>query len=115
MNCAGQRGFLTLSRCDGPVLRMCSSCLRPFCSTHLSAQSGYTTCLDCTAQDPNVQQRDYDETWAHSYRRSYYHSTGYAPVYGSRDRFDRSDSQSFSDRSGDRMEDDREGTGFGAS
>lgn len=115
MNCAGKRGFLTLRGCDGPVVRTCSSCSQPFCSAHLAAQTGYLMCLDCASQDLSVPRRDYDDTWAHSYRRSYYQSTGYRPVYDSTDRFDRYDSQSFDDRRRDQLEDEREGTGFGAS
>jgi hypothetical protein len=63
--------------------------------------SGFSTCYDCAAtQQPQQQQQgetDYDDTWAHGYRSSYYSSTGYRPYGSARDS---SDTRSFDERRG---------------
>lgn len=118
MICQAAKGFLTQSDCGGPAATMCANCHRPMCTVHLSPQSGFTMCLDCAAtqqpeQQPN-EQTEYDDTWAHGYRNTYYSSTGYRPYYGSSS-YDRNDAQSFDSRSNDTFGDETERDGFDAS
>jgi hypothetical protein len=117
MNCAAQKGFLTLGACDSPAVSSCGTCGQPMCSVHLSAQSGFTTCLSCSAADPNVQEgegeAEYDGVWRQRYRSSYYDDTGYSPV---RHSFNNQDSASFRDRGqNDLAEDETDRGGFGES
>ena len=57
-------------------------------------------CYDCAATQPahGQEQRqggeEYDESWAHGYRASYYSSTGYRPS----STYDSSDARSFDER-----------------
>jgi hypothetical protein len=113
MNCEGRKGFLTLASCENPGVTACANCARMMCPAHLSALSGFSTCLDCAAANPQTQPREgeYDETWAAGYRRSYYDDTGYAPVYG----FTRHDRTSFTSRTRNVSEDEPERDGFDAS
>ena len=113
MNCEGRKGFLTLANCENPGVTACQNCARMMCPAHLSALSGFSTCLDCAAANPQTQQRqqeegEYDETWAAGYRRSYYDDTGYEPVYG----FSRHDRSSFTTRTTNVSEDETESGGF---
>ena len=89
--CASRKGFLTLTDCGSPVSRNCSHCSRPMCSQHLAPQSGFSMCFDCAAQQPvpsaegqkpgaTKPDGEYDDTWAHGYRRSYYAATGFVPM-----------------------------------
>ena len=111
MNCEGRKGFLTLSNCENPGVTPCANCARMMCPVHLSARSGFTTCLDCAAVTPQEQQEEgeYDETWAAGYRRSYYDDTGYSPVFSHHDR------HSFTSRTRNVSEDETEQGGFDAS
>lgn len=111
MNCEGRKGFLTLSNCENPGVTACASCARMMCPAHLSARSGFTTCLDCAAASlQNQQERgEHDETWAAGYRRSYYDDTGYSPVFSHHDR------SSFTSGTRNVSEDETETGGFDAS
>lgn len=115
MNCEGRKGFLTLADCENPGVTACANCGRMMCPAHLSAQTGFTTCLDCAAANPQQQQQqeegEYDETWATGYRNSYYSDTGYTPVSS----FDRHDRSSFTTRTRNESEDETERGGFDAS
>jgi hypothetical protein len=115
MNCEGRKGFLTLSDCENPGATACANCGRTMCPAHLAPQTGFSTCLDCAATDPNVQEGEYDDVWAHRYRQSYYDSTGYMPVYGAHSAFSRHDSRSFHDGTRDYDESDTDTGGFEAS
>ena len=94
------------------------------CTMHLAPQSGFTTCLDCMARDPNVQPSAEDESdgvWAHRYRDNYYSSSSYRPYYyGSSYNdtyYDDQDVRSFDDdvNAQGALEDDTETGGFQAS
>lgn len=118
MICAAAKGFLTQADCGMPAAAMCSNCARPMCTAHLSPASGFTMCYDCAAlqqpqqtQDQTQQQpTDYDDTWAHGYRSSYYSSTGYHPS-----RYDDRDMRSFDERRRDAFDEDHGPGGFDAS
>ena len=114
MICQARKGFLTLSQCENPGVTACAQCGRTMCPAHLAAQTSFTTCLECAAANPNVQEGEYDDVWSSRYRQSYYNDTGYMPV-GGRHRFDSYDSSSFDDRRRDLDEDERDRDGFGAS
>lgn len=79
MACMAKRGLLTLRDCDTAEERNCAHCGRPMCHEHLSARSGYTTCLECAAADP-AKDQNYDAEWASGYRREYYRRNNYAPI-----------------------------------
>ncbi len=112
MNCEGRKGFLTLANCENPGATACANCARMMCPAHLAPQSGFTTCLDCAATNPEMNREgEYDETWAAGYRRSYYADTGYTPVHG----FSHHDRSSFTTRTRYASEDETEGDGFDAS
>jgi len=126
--CAARRGFLTLHDCGSPAATNCSSCHRPICSEHLSPRSGFTQCLDCFArgasQDPAGPQPtaegDYDADWSAGYRRSYYGTTHYRPIYSgySTAYYDDYDVRSFDAGAANDpadTDDDSSSTGFGAS
>ncbi len=120
MSCEGRKGFLTLSDCENPGVTACANCGRMMCPAHLSARSGFTTCLDCAAANPEQQQQegeegDYDETWAAGYRRSYYEDTDYTPVSSGSSVFNRYDRSSFTSRTRNVSEDETESGGFDAS
>lgn len=117
MICAAAKGFLTQADCGAPAASACSHCGRPMCTAHLSPASGFSVCYDCAAtqqpqQDQQQQQQpqdvEYDDTWAHGYRASYYSSTGYRP-------YDSSDTSSFNDRGTADFDDDETAGGFDAS
>lgn len=118
MICAAAKGFLTMTNCGAPAASACTHCGRPMCSAHLSPMSGFTMCYDCAAtQQPQQQQQqqqgenaDYDDTWAHGYRSSYYSSTGYRPSS-----YDSTDADAFNDSTTDDFAEDHEPGGFGAS
>ena len=113
MICQATRGFLTMSPCDTPAATACSNCGRTMCAAHLSPTSGFSTCYDCAATQGQQQEEhpgEYDDTWAHGYRSSYYASSGYRP--GSS--YDRQDAASFDERRGDEFDEETE-RGFDAS
>jgi len=112
--CAARKGFLTLSDCGEPATTACSNCGRPMCSAHLSAQSGFTMCLDCAASDQSVQEGEYDGVWRNRYRDTYYTSSGYIPMHRST-YYDDQDTRSFDGRPRDADEDDVDRAGFGDS
>ena len=77
-------------------------------------------CYDCAAtQQPQQQaegeqvEPEYDDTWAHGYRASYYSSTGYRPAGGSS--YDSTDARAFDEQGGAEFEDEEHGAGFDAS
>jgi hypothetical protein len=115
MNCQAAKGFLTQANCGAPAASDCTHCGRSMCSAHLSPQSGFTMCYDCTAtRQPREQQETgaFDDNWAHRYRASYYSSTGYRPYgSGSSSGFDRSDVASFDERPGEDFDDEDRGRG----
>jgi hypothetical protein len=126
VNCEAAKGFLTQSNCGASAASACQHCGRSLCSAHLSPQSGFTMCFDCAAtQQPRERQEtegEYDETWAHGYRASYYSSTGYRPYSSgsssdttSGSSYDRNDIGSFDRRPGEDFDEDREPGGFDAS
>ena len=112
MICAAAKGFLTQSDCGSPAATMCSNCGRPMCTVHLSPASGFSTCYDCAATQPQQETTptDYDDNWAHGYRASYYSTTGYRPGH-----YDSHDAQSFSERGDDSYGDESDRGGFDAS
>lgn len=119
MTCEAMKGFLTQGVCGAPAASACSHCGRMMCTAHLSPASGFSMCFDCAAtQQPQDQQQqqqdqhagDYDDTWAHGYRSSYYASTGYR---GSS--YDRNDASSFDERRNDAFDEERTPGGFDAS
>jgi hypothetical protein len=115
MNCEGRKGFLTLASCENPGMTPCANCGRTMCTMHLSPQSGFSTCHDCAATNPQQQQQEgeteYDDTWAAGYRSTYYSDTGYEPVHG----FSRHDRSSFTSRTRNVSEDETDQGGFDAS
>ena len=117
MICAAAKGFLTQTDCGAPAASACTHCGRPMCAAHLSPASGFTMCYDCAATQQQQQQQpentDYDDTWAHGYRSSYYSSTGYRPHSSSS--YDNTDADAFNDQTTDEFDEDREPGGFGAS
>jgi hypothetical protein len=92
------------------------------CPAHLSPASGFSMCYDCAAtQQPQQQQQEgeaaepeYDDTWAHGYRASYYSSSGYRP-HSSSGTYDGTDARSFDQQGGDEFDEDERGGGFDAS
>jgi hypothetical protein len=118
MICTAQKGFLTLAACGNGASSACSQCGRPMCTAHLSPTTGFSTCYDCAATQPakreeGTEEGEYDETWAHGYRSSYYSDSGYRP--SSRSSYDSSDRSAFDDRHDDGFGDDQETGGFEAS
>ena len=114
MTCQATRGFLTMSPCDTPAATACSNCGRTMCMAHLSPTGGFSTCYDCAATTQSQQEgepAEYDDTWAHGYRSSYYASSGYRP--GSS--YDRQDAASFDERGGAAFDEDETERGFDAS
>ena len=115
MNCEARKGFLTLSPCENPAATTCAHCARSLCPKHL-APPHFTMCLDCVATNQQTQpdqqqgETEYDDTWAHGYRSSYYATSGYRP--GSS--YDRQDAGSFDERGGDAFDEETE-RGFDAS
>ena len=109
--CQARRGFLTLSNCENPAITACSGCGRSMCSMHLTPQSGFTMCFDCAVANPNVQQGEYDDLWAHRYRDSYRSST---PMYRSH-YYDSQDRRSFDQHARDAREEQNDRSGFGDS
>ncbi|MEO8379220.1 MAG: hypothetical protein ABI779_06115 [Acidobacteriota bacterium] len=118
MNCEAMKGFLTLAGCGNPASSACSHCGRSMCPAHLSPATGFSMCYDCAAtQQPAQpaqpgQEVDYDESWAHGYRSSYYSSSGYRP---SRTVYTSDDTSSFRDRGTSEFDEDHEPGGFEAS
>jgi len=116
MTCEARKGFLTLSDCQNPPVTQCSNCARSMCSAHLAPQSGFTMCFDCAAANPNMQEGENDELWAHRYRDEYRTSTSYMPMYASGHHYyDSQDSRSFDERERDAREDETDRGGFGES
>lgn len=119
MICAAAKGFLTQADCGAPAATACSNCGRTMCTMHLSPTSGFSMCYDCAAtqqpqkQEGEQQDVEYDDTWAHGYRASYYTSTGYRP-YGTSS-YDSTDSRAFEERGAASFEDEEQGAGFDAS
>ncbi len=119
--CMSQRGFLTLQPCGDIAASVCTSCGRPTCAMHLSAQSGFTQCVSCTAADPTVDDTggdDYDGVWSSRYRDRYYRESGYTGTHDSS--YDATDAESFEGdpNAQDWTEGDEgggEGSGFGES
>ena len=120
MTCQASKGFLTLSDCGNPAASACSHCGRTLCPAHLSPASGFSMCYDCAAtqqqqpRDEAATDPEYDDTWAHGYRSSYYSSSGYSPHRGTSS-YDSQDARSFDERGGDTFDDDERGAGFDAS
>lgn len=119
MICAATKGFLTLGDCGNPAASTCSQCGRPMCAAHLSPATGFSTCYDCAATQQPAQQKEgteqgeYDESWAHGYRSSYYSDSGYRPSRTTT--YSSEDTSSFRDRHSDGFDEDHEPGGFGAS
>lgn len=118
MICAAAKGFLTQADCGAPAASACTHCGRPMCTMHLSPASGFSMCYDCAAtqqpqQEQNAAATEYDDTWAHGYRASYYSSTGYRPYHSST--YDSQDVRSFDERPGEAFDDESERGGFDAS
>lgn len=114
MICSAAKGFLTQFPCGAPAASACSNCGRPMCTAHLSPASGFSTCYDCAAtQQPQREQAEnepveYDDTWAHGYRASYYSSTGYRPAGSG---YDSTDARAFDEPAAGELEGDEEGAG----
>ncbi len=119
MICEARRGFLTLSDCGQPAATSCANCGRAMCAMHLSARSGFTNCLDCSATVASGEETEteYDDVWAHRYRDDYYRTSGYTPLYGTATgSYDRHDAASFEGRQADDFaEDETDRGGFGES
>ena len=96
--CKSKQGFFTLRSCGETAVRNCTTCSRPMCSRHLSASTGFTTCLDCVARgaeqdivdpagtakpgEPLVYRPPaHPDDWAYDYRHRYYRARSYAPFY----------------------------------
>ena len=119
MICAAAKGFLTQADCGMPAASACSHCGRPMCTAHLSPASGFSMCYDCAAtqqqqQPQNEQDTEYDDTWAHGYRSSYYASSGYRP-HSTDSSYDSTDASAFDERGGQEFDEESEPGGFGAS
>jgi hypothetical protein len=119
MICQASKGFLTLSDCGNPATSACSHCGRTLCMAHLSPTSGFSMCYDCAAtqqqpRDETAAEPEYDDTWAHGYRSSYYSSSGYSPRRSS-NAYDSNDARSFDERGSDSFDDDERSGGFDAS
>ncbi|HEX6095723.1 MAG TPA: hypothetical protein VF432_05300 [Thermoanaerobaculia bacterium] len=122
MICAAAKGFLTQSDCGSPAATACSHCGRPMCTAHLSPASGFSMCYDCAATQKQQQgeegeavEPDYDDTWAHGYRASYYSSSGYRPHGSTSSTYDSTDARSFDQQGGEEFDEDERGGGFDAS
>jgi len=117
MPCMARSGFLTLRDCGNPEAQACAKCGRPMCTAHLSARSGFTECLDCASRAENLSPEDPE--WAYGYRRQYYGTSGYAPLYfGHGAAYDDYDVRSFDSAAnvGGPVDDAHEGdAGFGDS
>jgi hypothetical protein len=116
MICAAKKGFLTMGDCGASAVSACDTCGQPMCSVHLSAQSGFTTCLSCAAANPAVEEGEYDGVWSTRYRSTYYGSSGYHPVgrYGA-GFYDRNDADGFKTRGQHDVEDENDRGSFGES
>jgi len=116
MACMARSGFLTLRDCGNPEAQNCTSCGRPMCAQHLTSRSGFSECYECGGANQDLDPTDPE--WSYGYRRNFYASNGYAPLYfGSRE-FDDYDVRSFhgaANRAGI-VDDDAQGAaGFGDS
>ncbi len=118
--CAAQRGFLMFRNCGNPATNECSTCGRPMCSEHLSAASGFTTCLDCSArQQGDKWQGANGHEWAYGFRHRYYAAGLYHPIGIDRTDpyYDDYDVRSFDSRAkhAAALDDDEREPGFGDS
>jgi len=118
--CIVRSGFLTLRDCGNPAATKCATCGRPVCSTHLSASSGFTVCLECASQKSTgegvPESENYDSDWAYRYRRHYY-GRGYVPIYMGSSIYDDYDTRSFDSDMNDTAldQDDSSAASFGDS
>lgn len=117
MICMAAKGFLTQADCGNPAATACSHCGRMMCTAHLSPASGFSTCYDCAAtqqpqrEEGEEQDVEYDDTWAHGYRASYYSSTGYRPAGTSGSSYDSTDARAFDEQGGAEFDDEESGAG----
>lgn len=117
MTCSATKGFLTLGDCGIPATSACTQCGRTMCAAHLSPTSGFSTCYDCAATQPRQGEEgetEYDESWAHGYRSSYYSESGYSPSSRS-SHYDSTDTRSFADDNNEGFDEDQSPGGFEAS
>ncbi len=80
VKCKVKKGLFVLSDCKRGAKHQCSQCARAVCERHAVApdQGRDWLCADCyakLAQDEDVQDSVY------TYRRSYYRSTHFHPIY----------------------------------
>lgn len=83
--CLFKGGFFILRDCENPAMTACNKCGKPACNAHLSSESKYTTCIECSAKSTKTRHYYDHNDWVYSYRHQYY-LAGYLPfMYGSQD------------------------------
>ena len=82
--CACKRGFFTLRNCANPAVSSCTSCTRRICEEHMAPDH---LCVECVAkrdEERDVEPDRIDLAPTRSavrYRRNWYSSSGYEPMY----------------------------------
>jgi hypothetical protein len=82
--CACKRGFFTLRDCASSATATCSECSRRICPEHLTSAG---ICVECAAKRDEERDTEPDRIdlaptrSAARYRRNWYGSSGYEPVY----------------------------------
>jgi hypothetical protein len=83
--CACKRGFFTLRNCTYPAVTSCVSCTRRICEDHMAPDN---VCVECAARRDEQADADAPERIdlaptrsAARYRRHWYDSGGYEPVF----------------------------------
>ena len=81
--CQCTRGFFTLRPCAADAPQTCPHCQRRICAEHWLARAVPPCCVECAARADEARSIDdnYSPLWFHSYRHSYYTSSGYRPIY----------------------------------
>lgn len=83
--CLFQRGFFILRACDNPAMKACGNCGKLACNEHLSSDSNYATCIECSSNSGKSRHYYDHNDWVYSYRNQYYRA-GYFPfMYGNQD------------------------------
>jgi hypothetical protein len=82
--CACKRGFFTLRNCANGAVASCALCSRRVCADHLAPEN---VCVECAAKRDEDLKDDPERIdlaptrSAARYRRHWYGSSGYEPVY----------------------------------
>jgi len=82
--CACKRGFFTLRNCANGAVTSCSMCTRRICEEHMAPDN---VCVECAAkrdEEREVEPGRIDLAPTRSavrYRRGWYSSSGYEPIW----------------------------------